>query len=132
MQESEKANYRENRIVALFLFVALMAFSPSRGWADTLCQISDPKDPTLNVRKSPGGPVVNRLQNERVVRVDNTNNDATGRTWVEVSGINRGEWRNWGWVFRDHLRCIDTDKFPKERLSVAALKAVGIVPQNAE
>jgi len=28
MQESEKANYRENRIVALFLFVALMAFSP--------------------------------------------------------------------------------------------------------
>jgi hypothetical protein len=104
---------------------------PSDGFArsETWCHVSDPKDPTLNVREYPAGKVVNQLSNQRVVRLDHTQTDAAGRTWAEVSAIYHGNWRNWGWVFRKHLQCIDLASLPREKLSVNTLRAAGIVPQ---
>lgn len=99
--------------------------------AETLCHIADPQDPTLNVRETPGGKVINALQNERVVREDEVKADARGKSWSRVSSSYKGDWRNWGWVFKDRLNCVDTDRFRKEQLSVASLKAAGLVPQSA-
>jgi hypothetical protein len=115
----------------LVLLTSLLLLLPKGVAAETLCNVADPRDPTLNVRDAPGGTVVNRLQNERVVRVDETRIDAAGQNWSKVSWIYRGEWRNWGWVLRKSLKCVNTGTFPKVRLSVSALKAAGIVPQEA-
>jgi hypothetical protein len=94
--------------------------------ADVLCNIADPEDPTLNVRETPGGKVVNRLPNGRVVREDEKKG-----AWSSVSSGHRGEWRNWGWVFNQRMKCVDTNRFPRETVSVRDLKSVGILPQTA-
>jgi hypothetical protein len=101
--------------------------------ADVLCHISDPRDPTLNVRSSPGGTVVSSLRNEELVRVFKTQADATGRLWANIGERSANNRRGYDedWVLRDSLRCVNTDRFPRERISVTALQSVGIVPQDA-
>jgi hypothetical protein len=112
----------------VFLFIStVILFLPGHATAEVLCHISDPHDQTLNVRESPGGAVVNRLQNERLVRVDEVKTDETGRLWAQVSGVLNGESKYFGWVFRNSLRCVDTDKFPVGRVTVNALRRAGIV-----
>jgi hypothetical protein len=108
-----------------------MAATPGAATAETLCHVADPQDQTVNVRKTPAGAVVGQLPNERVVRIDATKPDAQGRPWAEVSGSDRGDYKIWGWVIRDRLRCVDTKSFPREKLSVDVLRSAGIVPQNA-
>jgi|SRR5271166_1664919 len=130
MKNFGEIKYLLNRAV-LVLLATLLLLLPKDGSADILCNVADPHDPTLNVRDSPGGTVVNYLQNERVVRIDKTRIDATGRTWAEVSGQSNADYRDWGWVFRNSLRCVDTDRFPRVKVSVAALEEAGIVPQDA-
>lgn len=110
--------------IAFFLTFTLDARS------EVLCNVADPRDPTLNVRSSPNGSITNRLRNGRVVRIDQTKADANGKSWAEVSGIYDGDWKNWGWVFRNHLQCIETDKLSQESLSVNVLRAAGIVAEN--
>lgn len=99
--------------------------------AEVLCHISDPQDPTLNVRETPGGKVVNELKNGRVVRENERKRDPAGRTWSYVQSSHKGEWRNWGWVFSERIKCVDTDRFPREKVPFAALKQAGILPQTA-
>lgn len=113
-----------------FIWVLISSFCGT-GYAKTLCHIADPHDPTLNVRDSPGGTVINRLVNGRMVRVDEVKADNRDRHWALVSGSFNGEWRQWGWVFRSSLRCVDTNSFPREEISVKALRSVGLLPQGA-
>jgi hypothetical protein len=127
MGNNENRNW--SRGIRLVLFIGLVLI-PTEGRSEVLCNVADPRDPTLNVRDSPGGSVTNQLRNGRVVRIGQTKADSAGRPWVEVSGIYNGEWRNWGWVFPSHLQCVDTKKFSKESLSIEVLRAAGIVPQN--
>ena len=121
---------RKSRTCHILFLAMFVMFLSSNGHAEIFCQISDPQDPTLNVRDSPGGSVINRLKNERVVRVDRTATDTKGRIWAEAGGIYHGNYRIWGWVFGSFLRCIDTNKFPRERISVRALQMAGIVPEG--
>jgi hypothetical protein len=113
-------------VASVFIFLRNYAIA-----ADVLCQVSDLHDPTLNVRDTPGGTVVNRLQNERIVQLDETKADTAGRKWAHVEGDYHGEFRDWGWVLRDSLRCVDSDQFPRERVSVGALARAGILSQHA-
>ena len=133
MKEFRKANQLIDRSVVRVLitgvFLSLTNYTLAK---NVICQVSDPHDPTLNVRNTPGGAVINRLQNERIVQIQETKADATGRVWAKVAGELRGDIRDWGWVFRSSLRCVDTDKFPTVKVSVAALAAAGIVSQNAQ
>src|SRR5271166_2287836 len=127
MENSQFACQLSNSPVTLLLIATIVLSVPGHALAEVLCHVSDPHDPTLNVRESSGGAVVNRLQNERLVRVDQTQTDETGRFWAQVSGVFQGEFKYWGWVFRKSLRCVDTDKFPVGRVTVNALRRAGIV-----
>jgi hypothetical protein len=68
------------------------------------CRVMDPTGTSLNVRVTPGGRVINRLRNGRIVYVRRTAY-RHGRPWVYVSGRYHGHWRNWGWVYREFVSC---------------------------
>ncbi len=118
--------------ICLFtLFLLLPLQFCETGYARTPCHIADPNDATLNVRDSPGGTVINRLVNGRLVYVDDTKKDSRGRSWALVSGDLNSEFRTWGWVFQSSLQCIDTNRFPRETISVKVLHSAGLLPQSA-
>src|SRR5262245_39906443 len=119
-----------NKVVGVLFLFLLVAVIPREGAAQQLCHVADPQDPELNVRDSPGGSVINRLQNGRVVRIEEEKADSSGQAWAKVGGKYRGQWRDWGWVSRRHLRCINTKQLRTEKPSIAVLRAAGIVPQN--
>jgi hypothetical protein len=126
---NNRSSVASTSIQSILCFACLLFFSiPAK--SEVLCNVADPQDPTLNVRDSPAGSVINQLRNGRVVRIGQTKADSSGKSWVEVSGIYNGEWRNWGWVFASRLQCVDAGKFSKESLSIEVLRAAGIVPQN--
>jgi hypothetical protein len=127
-----KASHLLHRSLVGFLMATIFLFLTNHTRAaGVLCHVSDPHDPALNVRDSPGGTVVNRLQNERIVQLDESKTDATGQIWAQVSGKFHGDDRVWGWVLRDSLGCVDTDKFPVVEVSVATLAEAGILSQQA-
>jgi hypothetical protein len=121
---------RRSLTVTTLTLTLAMALLPGRAIADVLCHVASAKAATLEVRDLPGGKVVAHLANELVVRIDESKEE-NGIPWSEVSGGERGEWRNWGWVVKEALRCVDTDKFPREKISAYALRAAGIAPQSA-
>lgn len=123
--------WQSNIAIAAMMLPALLTLMPKSGRADLYCHISDPQDATLNVRDSPGGSVVNRLPNEMVVRADDPQSDAQGGTWVNVEGSYQGKYQALGWVFRKHLRCVETEQFPREHPSVQVLRAAGIAPEES-
>ena len=131
MKSDGSAFSRENKSIIKFFVAMTLVSLPTGALANVLCQVSDPHDPTLNVRNTPGGAVINRLQNERIVATDETKTDPTGRTWAHVFGKFHGEDRDWGWVFQNSLRCVDPDKFSVAEVSVAALAKAGILSQQA-
>ncbi len=110
--------------------LSLMVLLPGSARATVFCHVADPHDATLNVRSAPRGEVINRLRNERVVIVFETRTGPRGKTWADVGGAYQGQWRNWGWVFRDSLRCVDRGALPREKLSKKTIKAVGILPDT--
>jgi hypothetical protein len=117
-------------IKTIACIVCVLIASP-QARSEVLCNVADPNNPTLSVRESPEGASVSELRNGRVVRVDETKIDSSGRTWAQVSGVFRGDWRNWGWVSKNRLQCVDTDKFPSQSISVKVLRTAGIVSQFA-
>jgi len=73
--------------------------------AERVCQVTDPTGTPLNVRDTPNGQVINALKNGREVYVHETAYDNQGRPWVKVGGYYQGEYRMWGWVFREFISC---------------------------
>jgi hypothetical protein len=73
--------------------------------AEKVCKVTDPTGTPLNVRSSPNGRIVNALLNGREVYIQETASDEQGRTWALVTGNYRGEYRTWGWVFREFITC---------------------------
>ncbi|WP_150496613.1 SH3 domain-containing protein [Roseibium aquae] len=69
------------------------------------CVVADPVDPTLNVRATPNGELINRLRNGRIIRITEIRDDANGRPWGYAVGNFNGQFRNWGWVFLQHVDC---------------------------
>jgi len=70
-----------------------------------VCQVTDPTGTPLNVRSSPNGRIINALRNGREVNVLKIAYDSQGRPWAYVGGFYRGEYRYWGWVFREFISC---------------------------
>jgi hypothetical protein len=114
------------RCVAMLLTIVPVLFWSEYAMAELLCHVSDPQDPTLNVRESPGGTIVNRLRNERLVTVDQTKTDDDGRTWAQVGGVIQGKYKYLGWVFRNSLKCVDDANFRIPRVTTSALWSAGI------
>jgi len=72
------------------------------------CIVADPLDPTLNVRSSPNGTVINRLRNGRKINVTRIKKDLKGRPWGYAVGDYKGRFRQWGWVFMRNIDCNNT------------------------
>jgi hypothetical protein len=75
--------------------------------AEEVCQITDPTGTPLNVRTEPNGKVINALKNGREVYILETAYDDKGRPWAKVGGYDGGNYRIWGWVFREFISCYD-------------------------
>lgn len=82
------------------------------------CVVADKRNPTLNVRKTPGGQIINQLKNGRIVYIKQgsgkqitVGHDIHGQIlrqeWSYVEGWYRGQWRKWGWVESLYLNCPD-------------------------
>ena len=69
------------------------------------CIVAAPFDTAENIRLTPNGRIINRLRNGRVVQVSHTNHDSQGRPWHYVEGEYQGQWRLWGYIFGESLRC---------------------------
>ncbi|MEQ8962104.1 MAG: SH3 domain-containing protein [Coleofasciculus sp. C2-GNP5-27] len=75
--------------------------------AEMVCQVTDPTGSPLNVRDTPNGRVINALKNGREVYIHEVAYDNQGRPWVNVGGYYQGEYRIWGWVFREFISCYE-------------------------
>lgn len=82
--------------------------------AELKCVVADPVDPTLNVRSTPNGTLINRLKNGREIRILRTKNDTKGRPWGYAVGHYKGQFREWGWVFMQNVDCDNIRIEPKE------------------
>ena len=85
------------------LFVFLFSFETSQ--ASTRCVVWNVSDTAENTRATPNGLLINRLRNGRVVYIEKVSHDYQGRPWAYISGDYNGQWRNWGWMIMDSLRC---------------------------
>ncbi len=88
-------------MLTVFTFVNLANLEA----ASRRCKITDPTGTPLNVRASPNGRIINKLRNGREVEILESGRDNRGRSWVYVGGYYKGNWRNWGWVFREFVSC---------------------------
>lgn len=69
------------------------------------CVVADRFGPVLNVRDSPNGEIINGLRNGRKVEIRGYELDSKGRPWGLASGYYKGEFRLWGFLFMEDLRC---------------------------
>ena len=90
--------------MALFAGVIFSATGDTLARSDR-CKVTDPTGTPLNVRARPNGPVINRLRNGRIVEILDTARDKRGRPWVFVGGYYKGNWREWGWIYREFISC---------------------------
>lgn len=72
---------------------------------ENLCKVMDPTGTPLNVRDKPYGRVVNRLPNGREVYIERIDYDHQNRPWALISGAYNGEYKKWGWVYREFISC---------------------------
>src|SRR5262249_50840496 len=79
--------------------------------ANEYCHIADPRDPTLNLRKSPAGDVIGELPNELVVGVSNREQDSSGKAWAQAFTWYQGRPVE-GYVFSNSLRCMNENSLP--------------------
>jgi len=73
--------------------------------ANEVCKVTDPTGTPLNVRDQPNGRIINTIKNGREVRILAMFYDTKNRPWVEVSGYYKGQYKLWGWVFREFITC---------------------------
>jgi hypothetical protein len=85
---------------ALFL---LIAAGDNFANAQSRCRVMDPTDTSLNVRTTPGGRIVDTLQNGLLVSVLDHARDRNGKPWVFVADYQSQT--PIGWVFREFIAC---------------------------
>lgn len=89
-----------------FLTVIITIDLPAK--AESICQVTDPTGTPLNVREKPNGRIVNALKNGRKVYIHQIYYDKKNRPWVKIGGYYKGEYRIWGWVFREFISCYES------------------------
>lgn len=85
--------------------VLLAAATALPAKAETVCKVTDPTGTPLNVRDSPNGRKINALRNGREVYILEDGFDEKGKPWSRVAGYYNGDYRVWGWVFREFISC---------------------------
>jgi hypothetical protein len=100
---------RQIRSLAIRPFACLIAVSAllgavtAAGAQDRRCRVMDPTGTPLNIRATPGGPVVGSLPNGMLVNRAETIRDERGRAWVFLHDRSTGD--PIGWVFREFVAC---------------------------
>lgn len=84
-----------------------MALTTTVAHAETVCKVMDPTGSPLNIRQSPNGKVVNKLKNGREVYITNLSYDNKNRPWAYIEGYYKGDYRYWGWAYREFLSCYE-------------------------
>lgn len=90
-------------VVHLAAALALLASASAVAAQDRRCRVMDPTGTPLNIRATPGGPVVGNLPNGMLVNRAETVRDARGRAWVFLHDRYTGD--PIGWVFREFVAC---------------------------
>ncbi len=96
---------RKSVVAVSVLAIAILMQMATPEAASRRCKVTDPTGTLLNVRNQPNGQVINKLRNGRKVEILESSRDNRGRSWVYVGGYYKGNWRNWGWVFREFVSC---------------------------
>ena len=94
----------KNLLLITSILLSTLLTSPVKAQS-TSCTVLDRYDTSANVRATPNGQLINALRNGRSVNVERYGNDIQGRPWAYVSGWYKGEYRYWGWIIMDSLRC---------------------------
>ncbi len=90
---------------AILGLASILLAAPASAQSQKKCYVTDPTGTPLRVRSEPNGREINRLRNGREVYIQETGYDAKGRPWAYVAGYYKGNWRNWGWVYREFISC---------------------------
>jgi hypothetical protein len=91
---------------AVFAAATIASATTASAQVPERCRVVDPTGTPLNLRSSPGGPVVGTVANGHLVRYIRDQDDARGRTWVLISSWNGGGGgATRGWVFREFIAC---------------------------
>jgi hypothetical protein len=95
------------KLIQIFLSVATVTIIslPLSAKAEKVCQVTDPTGTPLNVRSSPNGRITNTLRNGREVYIQKIETDEKGRLWALIGGYYQGQYKVWGWVFREFISC---------------------------
>jgi hypothetical protein len=95
------------KLIQIFLSVATVTIIslPLSAKAEKICQVTDPTGTPLNVRSSPNGRITNTLRNGREVYIQKIETDEKGRLWALIGGYYQGQYKVWGWVFREFISC---------------------------
>jgi hypothetical protein len=96
------------RAFATYLAVAALVGGASAASAQTSdrCRVVDPTGTPLNLRAGPNGTVIGTVGNGRLVRYVRDEDDARGRTWVQIAPWNGGgPGQPIGWVYREFIAC---------------------------
>ncbi|BAY03526.1 SH3 domain-containing protein [Anabaena sp. PCC 7938] len=67
--------------------------------------MTDPTGTPLNVRDIPNGRIINKLKNGKEVYILEITYDNKRRPWAKIGGYHNGQYRIWGWVFREFVSC---------------------------
>ncbi|MGI0482037.1 SH3 domain-containing protein [Geminocystis sp. CENA526] len=94
-------------LTLLGLILINVVFSVSSIKAETVCKVTDPTGTPLNVRTSPNGKKIGILTNGKEVYIDNIRYDEKGRPWARVGSYVSGEYKIYGWVFREFISCYE-------------------------
>jgi len=92
-------------VFSLILINFVFFVSPTK--AETVCKVTDPTGTPLNVRTSPNGKKIGTLPNGKEVYIENIRYDEKGRPWARVGSYVSGEYKIYGWVFREFISCYE-------------------------
>jgi hypothetical protein len=71
------------------------------------CRVSDPTGTLLNIRSSPNGRIIGKIQNGRNVYIQSVERDLKGKPWVLIAVKERGRFRTLGFVLREFIGCFE-------------------------
>ena len=94
----------KNLLLITSIVLSTLLTSPVKA-QQASCRVLDRYDTSANVRATPNGQWINALRNGRVVEIKEIRNDYKGRPWAYVTGWYNNQYRNWGWIIMDSLRC---------------------------
>jgi hypothetical protein len=91
-----KSIFKQVAGLSLICAAASPFFSISPVRAEKTCKVSDPTGSPLNIRTYPGGAIVGKIRNGKVVRIVDQMTDDRGKIWVNIGR---------GWVVREFIAC---------------------------